>query len=89
MSNFVPRRKEPFLAEPVPDGLPRDLRLYLGHVVQGLSLRTLGKREGINASTVLRLVRRFEARRDDPLLGAHGQGLADGRHGRARPAAHH
>ena len=48
--------------------LPRDVRLYLDHVVHGQSLRALARREGCNASTVLRLVRRYEARRDDPLL---------------------
>jgi hypothetical protein len=51
-----------------PDWLPRAARLYLDHVVGGHSLRALARREGCNASTVLRLVRRYEARRDDPLL---------------------
>jgi len=54
--------------ERVPDWLPRAVRLYLDHVVHGQSLRALARREGCNASTVLRLVRRYEARRDDPLL---------------------
>lgn len=44
------------------------MRLYLDHVAGGLSLRALARREGCNASTVLRLVRRYEGRRDDPLL---------------------
>jgi hypothetical protein len=51
-----------------PEWLPREVRLYLDHVVHGQSLRALARREGCNASTVLRLVRRYEARRDDPLL---------------------
>jgi hypothetical protein len=51
-----------------PAWLPRDARLYLDHVVHGQSLRALARREGCNASTVLRLVRRYESRRDDPLL---------------------
>ena len=51
-----------------PVWLPRAVQLYLDHVVHGQSLRALARREGCNASTVLRLVRRYEARRDDPLL---------------------
>lgn len=59
---------------PVPDWMPRSVRLYLDHVVCGLSFRALARREGCNASTVLRLVRRYEQRRDDPLLD---QALSD------------
>lgn len=51
-----------------PDWLPDGARLYLSHTSQGLSLRALARREGCHASTVLRHVRRFENRRDDPLV---------------------
>ncbi len=59
---------DPALWAPHPEWLPRAVRLYLDHVVGGLSLRALARREGCNASTVLRLVRRYEGRRDDLLL---------------------
>lgn len=51
-----------------PDWLPDGARLYLSHTSQGLLLRALARREGCHASTVLRHVRRFENRRDDPLV---------------------
>jgi lambda repressor-like predicted transcriptional regulator len=52
----------------LPDWLPDAVRLYLDHTEQGLSLRHLARREGCHASTVLRQVRRYEQRRDDPLV---------------------
>lgn len=61
-----------------PDWLPREARLYLDHVVHGQSLRSLARREGCNASTVLRMVRRYESRRDDPLLDQALTALAQG-----------
>ena len=45
-----------------------DLRLYLRHVEQGESIRSLAREAGCHASTILRRIRRFEARRDDPLV---------------------
>lgn len=42
--------------------------LYLDHTEQGVSLRQLARREGCHASTVMRQVRRYENRRDDPLV---------------------
>ncbi|WP_435167717.1 DUF6456 domain-containing protein [Falsirhodobacter sp. 1013] len=51
-----------------PDWLPAAARLYLDHVAGGLSLRSIARREGVHASTVLRQVRRYENRRDDPLM---------------------
>lgn len=68
MSKVVSHRTDPTLREACPDWLPRAVQLYLDHVVHGQSLRALARREGCNASTVLRLVRRYETRRDDPLL---------------------
>lgn len=52
----------------LPDWLPPAVRLYLDHTEDGLSLRAIARRDGSHASTVLRQVRRYEVRRDDPLL---------------------
>lgn len=60
----------------LPDWVPDDIRLYLNHTSGGLSLRELARREGQNASTVLRKVRRLEERRDDPLFDAVMSALA-------------
>lgn len=66
-----------------PAWLPDAVRLYLDHTEEGVSLRQLARREGIAASTVLRQVRRYESRRDDPLVDealialARAQGASD------------
>jgi len=52
----------------LPDWVPRGARLYLSHTAAGLSLRALARNTGCHASTVLRQVRQFENRRDDPLV---------------------
>lgn len=52
----------------LPEWLPDAVRLYLDHTEQGVSLRQLARREGCHASTVMRQVRRYEGRRDDPLV---------------------
>jgi hypothetical protein len=52
----------------LPDWLPKGARLYLSHIAQGQTLRALGRDHGCHASTVLRQVRLFENRRDDPLV---------------------
>lgn len=52
----------------LPAWLPDAVRLYLDHTEQGVSLRQLARREGCHASTVMRQVRRYESRRDDPLV---------------------
>lgn len=60
-----------------PESLPArqaedsDLKLYLRHVEGGESIRALAREAGCHASTILRRIRRFEARRDDPLVD-HG-----------------
>ena len=70
----------------LPTWLPDTVRLYLDHTEDGLSLRAIARRDGCHASTVLRQVRKFEVRRDDPLLdeallslsrdgGKRGQGM--------------
>lgn len=52
----------------LPAWIPDAVRLYLDHTETGLSLRALARRDGRHASTILRQVRRYEGRRDDPLL---------------------
>jgi len=52
----------------LPDWLPGAVRLYLDHTEEGVSLRALARRDGMHASTVMRLIRRYEGRRDDPLV---------------------
>ena len=52
----------------LPDWLPGAVRLYLDHTEEGVSLRALARRDGMHASTVMRLVRRYEGRREDPLI---------------------
>jgi hypothetical protein len=43
---------------------------YLAHTEAGLPIRELARKSGCHASTVLRQIRRFETRRDDPLIDA-------------------
>ena len=54
----------------MPQWVPDSVRRYLAHTETGLSIRELARREGCHASTVLRQVRRTEARRDDALVDA-------------------
>ena len=54
----------------LPDWVPAGAWLYLSHVAAGQSLRALARDHGCHASTVLRQVRHFETRRDDPLVDA-------------------
>lgn len=79
-----------------PHWIPGPARAYLAHTELGLSLREVARKSGCHASTVLRQVRRIEARRDDPLvdhaLRRMGAGLsapganvdADGAHRRGQ-----
>lgn len=48
--------------------LPEDAQLYLRHVEGGVPIRALARETGCHASTILRRIRRFESRRDDPLV---------------------
>ncbi len=64
-----------------PNWVPEEVRLYLAHTEHGESIRALARATGRHASTVLRQIRRYEQRRDDPLidhalrrLGASGIG---------------
>ena len=52
----------------IPGWVPEGARLYLSHVEGGVTIRGLARSKGVHASTVMRQVRRFEARRDDPLV---------------------
>ena len=52
----------------IPGWVPEGARLYLTHVEGGVTIRGLARSRGVHASTVMRQVRRFEARRDDPLV---------------------
>jgi len=58
----------------LPVWLPKAHGVYLGHVEAGTPLRELARQAGCPASTILRRVRRSEARRDDPLVD---EGLAN------------
>ena len=68
----------------LPAWLPDAVRLYLDHIEKGQSLRSLARREGCAASTVLRQVRRYENRRDDPLIDEALAALGKA-HGLRRP----
>ncbi len=52
----------------LPPWVPPAARHYLAHTENGLSIRELARGAGVHASTILRQVRRFETRRDDPLV---------------------
>lgn len=52
----------------LPDWVPAGVHLYLSHTAHGRSLRALARDHGCHASTIMRQVRRFENRRDDPLV---------------------
>jgi len=52
----------------LPPWVPEAARRYIRHTEQGCSIREVARAEGCHASTILRQIRRFEARRDDPLV---------------------
>lgn len=52
----------------LPDWMPENVRNYLTHTIRGVSIRELARQQGCHASTIMRQVRRVEARRDDPLI---------------------
>lgn len=56
------------MSHDLPGWLPVSARQYLAHTAVGLSLRDIARASGEAPSTVLRRVRRIEARREDPLL---------------------
>ncbi len=71
----------------MPEWVSDDVRLYLDHVEGGQTIRALARNTGVHASTILRKVRRTEARRDDPLVDRALVDLGQlHRAGRAGPA---
>lgn len=63
-------RQGPILFEALPMWVPDAARHYLAHTETGASIRALARASDCHPSTVLRQVRRFEGRRDDPLIDA-------------------
>lgn len=59
---------EQLLERRLPDWVPEAARNYLVHTEAGLSIRALARANDCHASTILRQVRRYENRRDDPLV---------------------
>ena len=68
----------------VPNWVPETALTYLEHVETGRSIRSLAREAGCHASTILRMVRRYEQRRDDPLVDLALRRLGDV-NGNARP----
>ncbi|MEL6449717.1 MAG: DUF6456 domain-containing protein [Pseudomonadota bacterium] len=54
----------------LPGWVPDAAMHYLAHTEAGLPIRELARNSGCHASTVLRQIRRYETRRDDPLIDA-------------------
>lgn len=69
MMNVAPNRN-------LPNWVPVAARHYLAHTEDGLSIRALARATDCHPSTILRQVRRFEGRRDDPLIDAALKSLA-------------
>ena len=61
---------EPPSDQRLPRWVPMAARNYLVHTQTGLSIRAVARASDCQPSTVLRQVRRFEGRRDDPLIDA-------------------
>ncbi len=69
-----------------PGWVPEAVRRYLLHTETGLSIRALARDDGCHASTVLRQVRRLEARREDPLVDEALRRLVAAAHPASSPA---
>lgn len=52
----------------LPEWVPAPAVHYLVHTESGTSIREIARQADVHASTILRQIRRFEARRDDPLV---------------------
>jgi len=63
----------------LPAWVPEAVCHYLAHTEDGLSIRALARATDCHPSTILRQVRRFEGRRDDPLVDAALNALASHR----------
>jgi DNA-binding MarR family transcriptional regulator len=57
--------------------VPDAARHYLVHTESGLSIRAVARASDCHPSTVMRQVRRFEGRRDDPLIDAALRSLSE------------
>ena len=66
----------------LPDWVPQAARHYIAHTEGGTPIRALAREAEVHASTVLRQIRRYEGRRDDPLVDDALRHLS----GRAKPA---
>ncbi len=64
-------------ASGLPSWVPTAVSWYLCHTEGGSSIRSLARHAGCHASTILRQVRRFEQRRDDPLIDSALNRLGD------------
>ncbi len=65
------------MAFTIPAWVPEGAQRYLAHTETGQSIRDIARSAGCHASTILRQIRRIESRRDDPLVDAALQSLAD------------
>ncbi len=61
----------------IPAWVPEGAQRYLAHTETGRSIRDIARSAGCHASTILRQIRRIEMRRDDPLVDAALQSLAE------------
>ncbi|SFI24003.1 hypothetical protein SAMN04488095_0234 [Jannaschia pohangensis] len=61
----------------LPGWVPPSVRAYVAHTCEGRPLRDVAEESGCAASTVLRQVRRIEARRDDPMVDDLMEQLAE------------
>lgn len=64
------------MAFTIPAWVPEGAQRYLAHTETGQSIRDIARSAGCHASTILRQIRRIEMRRDDPLVDAALQSLA-------------
>lgn len=64
----MPSRHDVPARSALPDWVPDAARAYLAHAFEGRPLRSVAQETGCAPSTILRQVRRIEARRDDPLV---------------------
>jgi hypothetical protein len=60
-----------------PVWVPDAARHYLVHTEKGVSIRAVARASDCHPSTVMRQVRRFEGRRDDPLIDAALRSLSE------------
>ncbi|WP_050603673.1 DUF6456 domain-containing protein [Ruegeria sp. 6PALISEP08] len=65
------------MAFSIPAWVPEGAQRYLAHTETGRSIRDIARSAGCHASTILRQIRRIEMRRDDPLVDAALQSLAE------------